>query len=56
MMWSDIAAGYVMGNLAIGGIAVACALALFVLAAIVDFVLAVIMKKAREPRWQRRRR
>lgn len=48
MMWSDIAAGYVMGNLAIGGIAVACALALFVLAA--------IMEKVRGPRWQRRRR
>lgn len=53
MMWLDIAIGYVMGELAIGGIAVACALALFALVAIMDFVLAVIMKKAREPRWQR---
>lgn len=48
MMWSDIAAGYVMGNLAIGGIAVACALVLVVLDA--------ILEKVRGPRWQRRRR
>lgn len=48
MMWSDIAVGYVMGELALGGIAVACALALFALAAIMDFVLAGIMKKVRD--------
>ena len=48
MMWSDIAAGYVMGNLAIGGIAVACALVLVVLDA--------ILEKVRGQLWQRRRR
>ena len=48
MMWLDIALGYVIGELAIGGIAVACALVLF--------ALATIIEKVRGPRWQRRRR
>ena len=35
-MWRDVATGYVVGELAIGGIAVACALMIYVLAAIRD--------------------
>ena len=42
MMWIDIALGYVIGELAIGGIAVACVLAIVALAA--------IMEKTRGPR------
>lgn len=37
-MWRDIAAGYVMGELMLGGIAVACALVIFALAAIMEKV------------------
>jgi hypothetical protein len=47
-MWFDIAVGYVVGELAIGGIAVACVIAIVALCA--------VMEKVRGPRWQRRRR
>ena len=37
-MWIDIAAGYVVGELVLGGIAVVCGLVLFVLAGLGDKV------------------